>query len=697
MVGPRRPGRLPGISLPSIDGSGAIGIGEFAAGETLVTISDEWSAAETTRLRRHVQASPGRGALNLALEASVDAVDPRPLAPGTIYSPAQWRQGRSRLVADHRLAYPIISVWSQATQRLFWLARTRPGERDERAEREPDRAVYRQRTLLGSVGFRIDDQSRLMARWPYAEEDLSAMLDAAGTPAVAFHPLENGLDLVLEYEFGQRPAAEFSEATRLVVERIVSLAEPEPCAADLTYPEAVDLRLNSAAKTFRTTTPGFSGFMLTFDPQRGYESEAKAFGASFAEHAMSGSRDILEYGFTGRQLNVAYCLARRDPEGWRERASAVVDSFVTRMATPSGFVHTLFDTRADEPLFACGDPRGVVMHYLGVSDISGTYTRMMAEAGSDLLLCVELPALAGDRAAAWLGVCRRLADFFVRNQNPDGSWFRAYAPDGTPIVGGDWFGEPDEAARTATSAVIPFLLAVAGHGDPDGSLREVARRAGRFVLIHHVAPAEFRGGTLDNPNLVDKEAAFLAMRGLFALSRQHASGPQDEIAAFLSGAIAAAWAAVSWHSFWPVPTLAGTPVGDAGVRSVGWGGINSVWGVGVTDIYSLFFAGDLIRLGAVAGIPLFGRIAELIARSSLELLSRPGKLYGFADAGMQPEGISFCSQGADDGLISQGDIWGGLAWPYSAGTFGLSDWQTAVREVDALAAARATPSSQAND
>jgi len=253
-----------------------------------------------------------------------------------IYSPTQWRRGEMFLFADHRLAYPITSVWSPAMERLFWLARTRPGERDERAERMRGASRYRQRTQLGSVGFRIDDHGRLIARWPYAEEDRSAMLDASGTPAVAFYPLENGLDFFLEYEFGLRPAAEFSEAIRLVVGRIVSLAELKPSNVDLNLLDAIDLRLDSAAKTFRTTPVGFSGFILTFDPQRGYDSEAKAFGASIAEHAMLGSRNILEYGFTGRQLNIAYCLAKRDLERWRERASAVIDSFVSRMATPSG-------------------------------------------------------------------------------------------------------------------------------------------------------------------------------------------------------------------------------------------------------------------------------------------------------------------------------------------------------------------------
>ena len=348
-----------------------------------------------------------------------------------------------------------------------------------------------------------------------------------------------GLDIVLEYEFGVLQAEEFSEATRVVVERIVSLAAPDPTQRELALREAIDLRLDSAARTFFSTPSGASGFMLTFDPERGYASEAKAFGASFAEHAMSGARDILEYGFTGRQLNVAYCLARRDLLAWRERASAVIEFFVTQMATPSGWVHTLFDIRRNEPVFACGDPRGVVMHYLGAAAISGTYTRMMVEAGSDLLLCAELPGLAGDPAQAWLRICRRLADFFVRVQNSDGSWFRAYAPDGTPIVGGDWFGEPEDGARTATSAVVPYLLAVAARGDPDGKFRAAALRAGRFVLRRQVAPAEFRGGTLDNPNVVDKEAAFLAMRALFALSRY------DAHEGFLSGAVAAAWAAPS--------------------------------------------------------------------------------------------------------------------------------------------------------
>jgi hypothetical protein len=58
----------------------------------------------------------------------------------------------------------------------------------------------------------------------------------------------------------------------------------------------------------------------------------------------------------------------------------------------------------------------------------------------------------------------------------------------------------------------------------------------------------------------------------------------------------------------------------------------------------------------------------------------PGRLHAFADAGMQPEGISFCPQGVDEGLIAKGDTWGGLGWPYTAGTYGLGQYLEALSD-----------------
>jgi hypothetical protein len=161
------------------------------------------------------------------------------------------------------------------------------------------------------------------------------------------------------------------------------------------------------------------------------------------------------------------------------------------------------------------------------------------------------------------------------------------------------------------------------------------------VLREHVLRDDYRGGTLDNPNVVDKEAALLAMQALLCL--YDTTGEER------------------WRD-----------AAERAVRSTGWGGINSTWGTGVTGIYSLFFLDVFVRLSRLTGNPLYEAVADLAAAGCQQMLSHESERFGFADTGMQPEGIAFCDQGFDDHLIAKGDTWGGLGWIYSAGTHGLS-------------------------
>ncbi len=656
-------------------------------GGVTVAIEDAWRVdGDTVHLQRsgRVTREGANADTNEAVRISLEldlakSTTCRFVAPGMIYSPDQWEQGGTYSFSDHRLAYPMVARWSAVDQTVVWLARATTATYDVAPDRQPGQSRFSHDTDIGSVGFstpgvrssRAGD--RLVASWPYWEGETSAMLDASGRPAAAFAPIPaEGREFTVEYRIGVATAASYSEAVSSAFQAALDLARPQPSPLPVSLEESIDLRLNSAAKTFRRDG-GFAAFILNFDPERGYDSEAKAFGASFAEHTMGGSRDIIEYGFTGRQLNVAYLLAERDPDGWRDRGAAVVDSFVREMTTPSGWVHTLWHLGEARPLYACGDPSGPVMHYLGESPVAGTYTRMMAEAGCDLVANISLHRSLGRDVSPWQRAAVALGEFFLAVQERDGSWFRAYSPAGEPIVGTPWFGDRASSAKSATGTVAPFLATLAAEV-PELRVRchAAIERSARFVLDTFVAADDYRGGTLDNPNLVDKEAAFIAMRALTCAAG--VALEDDASTEFLDGASRAAEVALTWHSIWAVPNVAGTPLADAGVSSVGWGGINSVWGVGVTDIYSLFFIADLHRLGIALGIDRFVRIAGLIAASSVQLLATPGALHGFADAGMQPEGIAFCPQGVDDGLIAKGDTWGGLGWPYTAGTLGIRQY-----------------------
>src|ERR1035437_2964795 len=411
-------------------------------------LADEWQgdgAAESLKLTRRLRAVSSEQTRSSGVQSAMKVELPadsslRFFLPGMIYSPEQWSAENTHSYADDRLAYPIVGAFDGLA--MITMERVAVATADALPTRSPGDTRFLQRTDIGSLGFDATvGQASLLTAWPYWEGNKSAMLNASGSPASALMPVggDDGLDISLTYRLSITAAPDFNAAVRAVFGGVVDRVQPEPTEPAVTLEESIDLRLDSAARTFREVD-GFAGFVLNFDPERGYESEAKAFGASFAEHAMSGSRDILEYGFTGRQLNLAYMLARRSPAEWGARGAQVVDSFISRMTTPSGWVHTLWGLGRQRPVYACGDPTGPMMHYLGPSSISGTYTRMMAEAGRDLVLNIQLHSFNPGVTASWQDAALRLGQFFLRVQEAAGSWYRAYAPAGPPIVGSHWVG-----------------------------------------------------------------------------------------------------------------------------------------------------------------------------------------------------------------------------------------------------------------
>ena len=61
-------------------------------------------------------------------------------------------------------------------------------------------------------------------------------------------------------------------------------------------------------------------------------------------------------------------------------------------------------------------------------DQPGNYLRTMCESVYPLLLAYQR---TGSAHQHWLGAGRRFGSFLLDTQDDDGSWYRAYAPDGT--------------------------------------------------------------------------------------------------------------------------------------------------------------------------------------------------------------------------------------------------------------------------
>lgn len=673
-------------TVARINGAEWLAKAEWNSAGYRFTLEDRWVTEENRiRLHRHLvgiadpnekEAGQNSGIqlqLKAAVPSSPDAVW-RFCAPATEYSGEAPLTAchRMNVYMDDRLTYPFILAYEPERKRYFTLARVSLPERTNpplRTEAKENR--YLQKTEVGSVGYaQRNGHVLLKACWPYYEGERSVALNARLTPVSAFYPLDEPIiEQRLEYELRFGQSETFADAVYETFRHYAAVHPPKPANLPFSLEDSIEYRCVSLGRCYRELENGGAGFFFHFDPRHGYGSQPSGFGTGFNNIPHETYTHILEYGFTGRQINAAYTMAKLFGGEWLEKGKRVVDFFVERLAQPSGFLYSLYDLKRNKPFASFGEKDAPKLHYISHGNIPGNYLRTMVEPAFDLLLVYRYYESQGWPQPSWWEATRRFARFLLRLQNEDGSWYRAYEPDGTPLKYGEGFGHDEVSAKSASSIPILYLLEMSREDKEDGpAFLKAARKAGDFVLKTYVSRDYYLGGTLDNPNVVDKEAAQYTMAALYGLYKFTGE------TRYLDGAVRAGKLFVTWNYIWNAPHFAETVLGRLNFHTVGTGGINSIWGGGVVDIYSLFHIEELDRLGAEAGESFFRDMARWIAIGTQQILSHPNDLMGFADIGMQPEGFGICNQGIDEGMIAKGDIWGTLGWIYSAGIFGLGKY-----------------------
>jgi hypothetical protein len=435
-------------------------------------------------------------------------------APAQLYSQqGEFEWGRQiTSFMDDRLAYPLIMGYDPDSQTGIAVSRATPATFVHAPARPHKENRYLQETDLGSLGFSFGDYDELAfdLYWPYFEGEKSVALDSRLSPAAAFYPLDGQNSSVsLSYEVFLFEAQHFGEAVLAAFRNADSLATPMPVELPFSLEEAVEYRLASLQKTYREWGHDGAAFFCSFDPRRGYGTPPTGFGTQFNTIPSDAYNRILEYGFTGRQLNAAYVLAKRCGGEWIERGKRVIDVFVSHCTQPTGWLYSLYDVSEGRPLHTFGESsRAALLHYGGYSQRPGNYVRTMVESASDLLLNYQWYRSWGRVESRWIETCSAFGHFLTQHQNADGSWFRAYDAAGEPIMGDRWFGRDERAAKSASAIPIAYLVRLGEEDKEAGAAYlQAARKAGDYVLEHHVAWDHYQGATLDNPNVIDKEAA----------------------------------------------------------------------------------------------------------------------------------------------------------------------------------------------
>lgn len=323
------------------------------------------------------------------------------------------------------------------------------------------------------------------------------------------------------------------------------------------------------------------------------------------------------YGFCGRAIETGFYLLRGAEDGAGDRASRfrelgtqVLDTYAKLNAAPPLYEGFMLDT---------GEP--------ATHRESKVYTRCVGEAGRYMLWAWQLEKNLGRDHDSWRRWAEDLGEWLLGEMRPNGSLPRSR-------MQGEG-GLPD-LERTASHEIIPFFVLLADLTGNDAYL-EAAKRAGEFSWANGQNKGLFIGGTIDNPNVVDKEGGTLSLDAFLCLYE----ATRDAV--WLRRAVEAGNFSETWIYLWNVPAPSGADWNKLGYKpeasTVGMQLIAT--GHSLTDPYMAWDVASYAKLYAYTGDEHFLAVAKLLMHNTKSMTAIPGREFDLAGPGWVQEHWSF--------------------------------------------------------
>ncbi len=318
-----------------------------------------------------------------------------------------------------------------------------------------------------------------------------------------------------------------------------------------------------------------------------------------------------EIGFVGQQTGIGYQLLRYgtlfgDPEA-REKGLGILNGWVNTTMTGTGCprVWTHLSAHQHEP--------------------QPFWIRELGDGLEGILDAWRFERLQGRDHPDWLAYCVSAADWLLARMNEDGSLYRAYDYDNTPCLD----------SKASTPCVVRFLLWLY-KATERGEYLSAAVRAGEWTWIHLYKGFEYRGGTCDQSDVMDKESGLYAMFAFNAL--YECTGE----ARWLEAACGAADYTETFTFVWNFPVRMPYP-NHPFVRNHITGQSNVTVGFGGGDVYMAATGYEYYRLYLLTGDPHYADIAEFVHLNSKQANDIDGSC-GYRYIGLVNEGGSFSEQ-----------------------------------------------------
>ncbi|MBQ6550250.1 MAG: hypothetical protein IJL78_02450 [Lachnospiraceae bacterium] len=317
-----------------------------------------------------------------------------------------------------------------------------------------------------------------------------------------------------------------------------------------------------------------------------------------------------EIGFVGQQAGIGYQLLRwgtmeNDPEAI-EKGIGILNtwvSHVTEDGCPVNWYHLSVHETEPQPL----------------------WVRQLGDGLEAVLDAYVFEKKHGREHMEWLNYCVLAADWLLPLQEKDGSFRRAYYYNGKMCLD----------SKASTPCIVRFFLQlylVTGWKE----LREAAVRAGEWAYKHQYLGFEYRGGTCDQTDVMDKESGIYAM---FAFTALYDVTKEEK---WLKAACGAADYVETFTFVWSFPVDMPYPCHPFARYHIS-GTSNVTVGFGGGDVYMAACSYAYYRLWLLSGDEQYRDFAEFIHKNVKQANDIDGS-SGYKYIGLVNEGGSISEQ-----------------------------------------------------